>query len=258
MLLLERISWPEKLLQPRCLWSVPSIETLTHVCCMTAVLFLPWRSGAASAKGMSNFRSFRGGLGGGSLLGLCWCSRFVFFQIYDLCSRLAGAGVITAYTLIYTSLLIIWGGSAACWCQYIPPRLGPVREEPTLPLSSLSCSLSRCLWLKLESTATVAASHSFSTRRRQMSLTLPLTAGLKSRFHGSLRWTPICIATTACNSVPLPQRIYSSYPASSPLWNYIGQVSFQQQATRLAALFSIPFISAALDLKNLLGPLVGS
>lgn len=41
------------------------------------------------------------------LQGLCWRSSFVFLQIYDLCGELAGACVITAYALIYTSLLII-------------------------------------------------------------------------------------------------------------------------------------------------------
>lgn len=44
---------------------------------------------------------------GGGLQGLCWRQSFVFLQIYDLCGELAGACVITAYTLIYTSLLII-------------------------------------------------------------------------------------------------------------------------------------------------------
>lgn len=68
------------------------------------------RRKAASTKGISNFRSGGGRAGGlvqeGSQ-GLCWCSSFVFLQIYDLCSELAGACVITAYALIYTSLLII-------------------------------------------------------------------------------------------------------------------------------------------------------
>lgn len=231
---------------------------------MTAVLFLPRRSGAAAAKGISNLRWVGGGrIQEEGLHGLCWRSSFVFFQIYDLCGELAGARVITAYALIYTSLLIIWGGSAACWCQYIPPRLGPGgREEPfTLPLRlSLSLSLSACgTGLKLGSTATLAASRSFPERRRQMSLTLPLTAGCKKQ----ILWKYVLdVATTTYTfgfTVPLPLLTHSTFfPLSPLLWNYIGQVSFQQQATHLAALFSILFISAALDLKNLLGPPLGS
>lgn len=159
----------------------------------------------------------------GELQGLCCRQSFVFLQIYDLCGELAGACVITAYTLIYTSLLIIWGGLQRADAN-TSPLSGPAGREGTLcgihPTHSLSAC---CTGLKLGCTSGSIPGplQSSANRCRWHSyLVWVLKAGfmeIRSCDHwtrNSDQHSPLANKFHSCESftVPLPQPILCRYP----------------------------------------------
>lgn len=155
---------------------MPAVLQLYYSCSRRAIRSL-W-------KAISNFRS------GGELQGLCWRRSFVFLQIYDLCGELAGACVITAYTLIYTSLLIIWGGLQRADAN-TSPLLGPAGEEPSVVSTPPILSLPVVLGLNWETLHLWQRPQSSPAQCRQMSLTFIPSVGSKSRLYGNMKLRPL-------------------------------------------------------------------